>query len=786
MKPINCIVCLCYLLSLFSCSSAIRQDEKGCTFTYDSLQYRVEFLSEQAVRILSLPLDDTLVTQRLVVSEQVSRYKDYTVKTTQKLFTFSTSRLTVKFDTEQSAFSFYETESNRLLLQEKGKGEARMFRRNTVSGEVVLEVTQRFIPTEQEAFYGLGQYQNGVMNYRSDSVLLVQANMDIVNPFLVSTNGYGILWDNYSHTTFVDTPQDGCSFTSEVGDASDYYFVCGSDMDEVIAEYRRLTGPVPMFGKWVYGFWQSKERYKSFAELEEVVKEYRRRRIPLDNIVQDWEYWGDKAHWNGLCFDSAHFARPDEVIRRLHEQEHVHFMLSVWPGFGPATDVYRELDSIHALFNEPTWAGYKVFDAYNPQARDIVWKYLKAGLYDKGVDAWWMDAVEPSFRDGFTQVKQEEKSKSAGSTYLGSFHRYLNVYSLEFLKDLYNRLRQESDEKRVFMFTRSAFASQQHYGAAIWSGDVSASWKNMHKQLIAGLNISMSGIPYWTSDTGGFFVTERDAQYPEGLKSDAYKELYARWFQFSAFTPIFRAHGTNIPREVWQFGEEGTPYYDNQVKYIHLRYALLPYIYSLSAQVTDEGYTIMRGLAMDFTADRSTYNIDNAYMFGPSLLVRPVFHPAAKEPSVETYLPEHIGRYWYNFYTGEVYNGGSTHTQANVLNVLPLYVKAGSILPFVQVKQYACETPDSTLELHVYTGTDATFVWYDDEGDSYRYEQGVSARVSIHWDETSRTLTLGARQGSYPGMPPHTHIRIKLLFPTHALPESREVVYEGKEMKLQF
>lgn len=785
MKNMNNWLLLLCALSLFGCSSSINREERGCAFNCDSVHYKVEFMSAGCVRILSFPEGDTLVTKRLVVDTEKMTYQDYKSKETEQELIFSTGELTVIFDKVNAAFRFEETSTGRLLLKEKDNKKARGFHRSEAGGEQCLEVVQRFVPTKDEAIYGLGQYQNGIMNYRGHSVLLLQANMDIVNPFLISTNGYGILWDNYSSTKFEDT-DEGYSFTSEVGDASDYYFVCGKNMDDVVAGYRELTGNVPMFGKWVYGFWQSKERYKSFDELKAVVKEYRRRKIPLDNIVQDWEYWGDKPHWNSLKFHPENFAHPKQVIEELHTQDHVRLMLSVWPGFGPKTEIYQALDSINALFAEPTWAGYKVFDAYHPMARDLFWKSLKKGLYDMGVDAWWMDATEPSFRDGFTQLKQEERTKSAGMTYLGSFHRYLNTYSLVMLKDFYNRLRAESDQKRVFILTRSAFASQQHYGTAIWSGDVSASWENMQKQLVAGLNLSMSGIPYWTSDTGGFFVTERDAHYPEGLRSEDYKELYSRWFQFSAFTPIFRAHGTNVPREVWQFGEEGTPYYDNQVKYINLRYRLLPYIYSLSHQVTAHDYTMLRGLAMDFTDDPRTFNVGNAYMFGTSLLVRPVFRPQADEREVKVYLPAHEGKYWYDYWTGKAFEGGTEQVQPSLLDVLPLYVKAGSILPLAEVKQYAMECPDRNLELRIYGGADASFLWYEDEGDSYRYEEDVCSKVVMQWKDAERILVISARDGDYPDMPELINMDVKLYLPGGAVLEKKEGVYAGKEMIIKF
>lgn len=782
------LICYSVFLScvLFFQSCSFLENEKGKNlFIYDGIQYQVEFLSSKSVRILSFPEGDTLVTQRLVVNKEDVPFQSYTYTESEKEYLFATNDIRVSFDKENASFRFYEVLTGRLLLKEKENKTARVFQKHEVGGESCLEVTQGFIPSADEAIYGLGQYQNGIMNYRGKKALLLQSNKDIVNPFLLSTNGYGVLWDNYSSSRFEDN-EEGYSFTSEVGDASDYYFVYGENMDEVISGYRFLTGDVPMFGKWVYGFWQSKERYKSFDELRSVVKEYRKREIPLDNIVQDWEYWGDKPHWNSLSFDSKHFNNAKQVISDLQNEDRVYVMLSVWPGFGPKTKVYHSLDSIGALFEEPTWAGYKVFDAYNPVARDIFWSYFKSGLYSTGIDAWWMDATEPSFRDGFTQLKQEERVKSAGKTYMGSFHRYLNTYSLEMMKDFYHRLRMESDQKRVFILTRSAFASQQHYGTAVWSGDVSASWENMHKQLSAGLNLSMSGIPYWTSDTGGFFVTDRDAQYPGGLQSAAYKELYSRWFQFGAFTPIFRVHGTNIPREVWQFGDEGTAYYDNQIKYIKLRYRLLPYIYSLSHQVTANHYTLLRGLAMDFGSDTNTFNIDNSYMFGSSLLIRPVFHSYLEDKNVSTYLPEHKGKYWYDFWTGMVFPGGTFHNQLNVLDVLPIYVKAGSILPLAEVKQYALEYPDDKLELHIYGGTNASFVWYEDEGDSYNYEKGVYCTVSMNWNDDERTLTLGKRKGEYPNMVNEINFSIKLHLPTEEVVLSNNCVYTGEELKIQF
>ncbi len=769
---------------LFSCTSYdYITHERGISFEQNEVAYTIELFSPNIVRVLSLPKGDSIVTKRLITDWRNASPVTFKIKSTKEKISITTTGLTVEFDKVNESFAFYERGTHRLLLQEAKP--ARSFQRMKVADETCLRVRQSFDSNDEEALYGLGQYQNGVMNLKGDTILLLHSNMDIANPFLVSTKGYGILWDNYSSTTFIDHI-DGYHFDSEVADASDYYFVHGKDIEEVIGGYRELTGAVPMFPKWAFGFWQSKERYKSFSELESVVREYRKRNIPLDNIVQDWEYWGDKEHWNALTFNTDSFPNAQKVIERLNHEQQVHVMISVWPGFGPASDIYQELNAIGALFEEPTWAGYKIFDVYNPEAREIFWKYLKNGLFDQGVNAWWLDATEPSFRDGFTQRKQEARSKSAGNTYMGSFHRYLNVYSLEMSRFLYHKLREASD-KRIFILTRSAFASQQKYATAVWSGDVSSSWENLHKQIPAGLNFSMSGIPYWTSDIGGFFVTERDGMFPEGLKDDAFKELYTRWFQFGAFSPLFRAHGTNVPREIWQFGEPGDIYYDTQLKYIELRYRLLPYLYSLSWRITNRNYTLMRGLAMDFPQDTLVHDIDNSYMFGPAFLVRPVLQPMKMNlQQTGTYLPIHEGKYWYDFWTGEATACGKTHLMSTPLPVMPLYIKGGSILPLGKVKQYAMENHDDELELRVYRGMDADFLLYDDQGEDNGFEHGAYATIPLRWNEASQELVLDKREGLFEKMPETISFTIKLYQPDNPSPDVKKILYTGKKTIIDF
>jgi alpha-D-xyloside xylohydrolase len=399
-----------------------------------------------------------------------------------------------------------------------------------------------------------------------------------------------------------------------------------------------------------------------------------------------------------------------------------------------------------------------------------------------------LDATEPSFRDGFTQLKQEERTKSAGRNYLGTFHRYLNTYSLELSKFLYEKFKQEDPGKRVFILTRSAFASQQQYATAVWSGDVPASWENMHKQISAGSNLSMSGIPYWTSDIGGFQVTQRGGEFPNGLADDAFKELYTRWFQFGAFSPIFRSHGTDVPREIWQFGEPGSQYYETQLKFIQLRYRLLPYIYSLAKKVSATHYTLMRALVMDFQQDKKTHHINNAYMFGDAFLVRPVTQPMGSEKSIEvqTYLPTHNGRYWYDFWSNQVYEGGNEIIYDTPIDRMPLFVKAGSIIPMANVKQYSLECPDTELEIRIYAGADAQFTLYDDDGLTDNFNQGAFSEIVFDWNENNKTLTIGDLKGSFQPQIQALKFTIHVYDSDTHQPKSQIVDYKGEQIKVQF
>jgi alpha-D-xyloside xylohydrolase len=509
----------------------------------------------------------------------------------------------------------YRTPGGTCLLQEKGNPS---FTPVVYEGDSGYSVIQQFELTPGEGVYGLGQHQSGYFNYRNKTVKLAQANTEAVTPFLISTRNYGILWDNYSMTVFEDNTE-GASISSDMGNNIDYYFIGGANMDSVISGYRMLTGQAPMYGKWAYGYWQSKEHYDTQAELMGVASTYRRLKIPIDNIIQDWDYWNGTANWGGMFFDKTLFPQPKEMCDRLHRMN-FHIIISIWPALGPNTAIYADMLQHGFLYKPVGWAGFKYYDAFNPAANRLYWQYLKNGLYSKGLDGWWIDSTEPDVINALTKESSEYELKKMGRNYLGSWARYLNAYSLVMTDDIYKFWREETSDRRAYILTRSTYAGQQRNAATTWSGDIGASWEVYRRQIAAGINHSMSGIPYWTFDIGAFVLGAYEGVFSYGGKDPAYQELYARMFQFGAFCPVFRSHGSETPREIWEMGE----FTNTLIEFDNLRYRLMPYIYSLAWRVTSEGYTIMRGLPMDFSTDRETYSVNDQYMFGPSLMVCPV------------------------------------------------------------------------------------------------------------------------------------------------------------------
>ena len=627
---------------------------------------------------------------------------------------------------------------------------------------------------EDEGVYGLGQAEEGVYNYRHHTQYLYQHNMRIPMPMFVSDKGYGILFDATCLMTFNDTEVGSYMFFDAIPQLS-YYVIAGDDLDEIIDGFRYLTGQAAMLPKWAYGYIQSKEQYYTADELADVVKKYRELQVPLDCVVQDWNSW-EKDQWGQKSLDPTRYANMRERADEIHAMG-AHTMVSVWPNMNTGTPNHTELFDAGYMLND-----YATYDAFDEKAREIYWKQAKEGLFDQGFDSWWCDSTEPfSGPDWSGDIKREPWVRYQ---LVGTEHKkYLdaekaNAYALVHAQGIYENQRRTRENMRVLNLTRSGYASGQKYAAMLWSGDITASWDVMRRQIAEGLNMAMSGYPYWTLDIGGFFTVGKKWQnrgcscntdptgrwfwkgrYDEGVHDKGFCELYTRWIQMGCFLPMFRSHGTDTPREIWNFGSNGTMFSDAIEKYIKLRYRLIPYIYSLAGDVVLRNGTIMRSLLFDFSDDKRAAGMATQFMFGRSLLVCPVLQPMYyeaestpldEEKTWKVYLP--ADTLWYDFYTGVGYDGGQEILADAPLDTMPLYVRAGSVIPMTSGLQYAMEKNDAPLELHVYPGADGTFTLYDDAGNDYAYEQGEYAQIPLHYDEAAGTLTIGERTGSYRGM----------------------------------
>ncbi len=588
-----------------------------------------------------------------------------------------------------------------------------------------------------------------------------------------------------------DDEQNKMSLASDVADEINYYFIKGANADDVISGYRRLTGKAPIAPKWAMGFWQSRERYHSSKELIDVVKEYRKRKIPLDNIVLDWQYWEDPK-WGSHEFDVKRFPDPQGMMDELHKNLHTNLMISVWPKFNVGTEHYDEMNSKGFLFKRNAekkrkdWVGIGYESTfYNPfidEAGKLFWKQIDEHLNRYGIDAWWLDATEP---DMHSNLSIDERKLNMSPTGMGSGAKFFNAYSLLNSKGIYEGQRASSPDKRVFILTRSAFAGQQRYGAATWSGDIVSRWGDFQDQIATGINFSLSGIPYWTMDIGGFAV-ERRYYDLKGETLNEWRELNTRWFQFGTFCPIFRSHGQYPFREIFNISSEGDEAYKSMVYYDKLRYRLMPYIYSLAGKSYQNDYTIMRGLVMDFNADPKVYNIGDQYMFGPALLVNPVYTYKATNRNV--YLPAQTG--WYDLYSGKYSEGGQTLVADAPYGKMPVYVKEGSIIPTGPDLQYTSEKPADPLTLFVYTGKDGSFDLYEDEGVNYNYEQGQSSKINFSYNENEKTLTISEREGAFKGMLEKRTINVVWVTKDKAVSidgvkSDATVAYEGKQVTVQ-
>ncbi len=776
--------------------AANAQDTKSLELTAADMNINVTFYSPEIIRVTKTPLGSNSPKKKSeVVTMSPQSSLSVAESSTASAFRLKSSSLSVTINRHTGLISF-ATANGKPLLKEKATTFAP---RATGSDKGRYTVSMSYQLDKDEAIYGLGTVQDGKLNRRGLSKRVEQSNLEDFQNVIQSVKGWGIYWDNYSCSHFDDNAQ-GMTFKAEVGDCADYYFMFGKNADGVNACMRQLTGNVPMFPLWTYGFWQCRERYKSSKELLEVVDNYRRLQVPLDGIIQDWQYWGNNYLWNAMDFLSEQFTDGKQMIDRVHEQN-AHIMISIWASFGPQTQQFAKLAEKDLLLPIETWpqsglshiwpprmeypSGVKVYDAYSPVARQIYWDHLKR-LFDYGIDAWWMDSTDPDF---FNPRESDFEYKTSA----GSWRSVRNLFPLATVKGIYANQRKESADKRVFIMTRSAFAGQQHYGSGLWSGDVASTWDMLRKQVPAGLNYTMTGCPNFNTDIGGFFCgsynTDGTGSAP---RNPQYQELYVRWMQYGLFCPVFRSHGADAPREIYQFGKKGEPIYDAIESTIRLRYRLLPYIYSTAWQVTSANESYLRALTYDFASDKNTWNLGSEFMFGRSILATPILDPQyteekifkedamsgwdkkdgkieklkdgkidfSEEKTATKYLPK--GANWYEFYTEKLYKGGRNVTFTTTIDRTAMFVKAGTILPLAPVMQYAQQSQWDNLDIIVYPGSNAVFTLYEDEGDNYNYERGVYSTITMKWNDSQRTFTVEARQGQFPGMLQNRKFNIRI------------------------
>ena len=744
--------------------ASVRRQDDGVQFAMRTGTLQVQVCSPTIVRVLYSPTSTFPGRPDYVVIKKTWPHTDWSMHSSGDSVVLTTTALKITITRKSGVIRFDDAAANK-LFEDDGRTmtPVQVNGENTYHAEMVSSLWGSY-----EGFYGLGQHQSGVWNYRGEAVDLSQDNTNISIPFFLSSKGYGIFWNNASRSRFNNRFLNTLYLSSELADDIDYYFIYGPEFDKIVAGYRELTGAPPLFGKWAYGFWQCKNRYKTQDELLGIAHKYRQLRIPVDNIVQDWFWWYTMGE---PVFDKQRYPDPRAMIDDLHHS-HFHLMISFWPYFRPGTQTYNEMDSRGFFIAKTKVAGFHpagqaLYDAFNPQARKYYWGLLDQ-LFQMGVDAWWLDTTEPETENRETNILV------TSHTALGDGARYANMFPLMTTAAVYQGQRSASTAKRVFILSRSAFAGSQRNAVAVWSGDINSDWVFFKKQIPAGLNYSLSGLPYWTTDIGGFVSGDPD--------DPAYRELFVRWFQFGTFNPILRVHGTrsNDQNELWSYGPDAQRIL---VKFDRLRYRLLPYIYSLAWQTTSAGYTPMRALVMDFRNDVRAANIGDQFMLGPAILVNPVTEPSTQ--SRRLYLPQ---AQWYDFWMGTSLQGGRTLEAPAPLDRIPLYVRAGSILPLGPDEQWATQKPADPLELRVYGGANGDFTLYEDENDNYDYEKGAYATIPFHWDDARQVLTIGPRTGAYPGMLQTRTFRVVFVRENHGVgvnPTDRPdktVQYSGREI----
>lgn len=782
-------------------------------------RWDVHFVTPSIVRV-QISNSDELVNNNTGVCIYTAKSVEVTRKETANEVVFGSSQLSVVYDKSHSTITFIDSNGKTVLKQLSCKtepvvqenvtyDESTAHVEETANGKVtVRDVVRRdtigrstryyatFQSEGEKAVYGLGCQMEDYMNLQGKTVYLTQHNLKVHVPMLVSTNGYGLLFDAGCAMKYSSEKVDAeYNYTMQLEAAKelDYYFIKGEKPEDVVAGYRYLTGNVSMMPRYIFGYTQSKERYSSSAELISTLKEYRRRHVPIDMIVQDWNYW--PQGWGYMKMDPKYYPDPKALADSVHAMN-AKLMVSIWPNpqWCPEADDFKQRGMM--LPND-------VYDVFNPEARKHYWKYANDEFFSRGFDAWWCDSSEPLDGDW----NRIPATTPDGNKYGWDSHEYrwnLNknvlseslgierssLYSLYHSMGIYENQRAEivncklsnCQIKRVVNLTRSSYAGQQRYGTIVWNGDTHASWESFRQQIPSGLNYMATGNPYWTVDVGSFFVKDDGrrwfykGEFPEGVKDDAYKEYYVRMFQWATFLPMLRSHGSDTPREIWQFGEPGTPYYDAILRMINLRYAHIPYIYSMAAKQTNSGYSMARPLAFDYPEDEKVLDIKDEYMFG-DFLVCPVTHPMSETESRNVYLPS--GNNWIDFNSGKIYAGGSSIKVKTTIGTIPLFIREGSIIPtHTQVAEFTEAQAQLPITINVFYGKDATFTLYEDEGDNYNFEQGKYSSIKMTWNNKKRTLTIGKRQGSFDGMQDKRQFKVFLFGPDGG---EKDITYKGKK-----
>ena len=798
-----------FLLALLA-PILLQASAQDYTLTVGNVVTEITFFSPDIVRVTKYQASDALgKTDPKVVVTMTPQAVNPMKREGSTTDTLLTDKLMVTCAKQTGLLGFYRPDGT-LLIKERVKP---VFTKRTSHTIDPYNVAQSFKLSTNEAIYGFGQVQDGTLNHRDKSYShMVQGNMSVWIPFFHSTRGYGLYWDLYGPCDFSDNSSTGATFKTEAAHAVDYYVLVGSetDGDEVVRRMRELTGKATMVPLWTYGYFQSKERYQSATETLGVMQKYRSQKVPIDCVVQDWQYWGDNNMWNAMEFLNPQFKTTySKMINGLHDGG-AHLLISFWANFGPDTKQYKYFKEHNQLMkrsNEimtttyPPNSGVAIYSPYQKSARDYYWNCLYDGLVSKGVDAYWVDSSEPDHYEGgedwektndfVVLEKTDEDNATLNPLSLESEHTWRamrNVFPLMHASGVYDGHRAQKAElteaKRVMIMTRSGFAGMQRYGAGTWSGDITASWETLANQIPAALNYSACGIPSWNSDIGGFF----NGSY-QGPGQGTYNELYCRWIQFGAFCTIMRSHGSGTDRAIYQFGKEGESYYDVINRYIHLRYALLPYIYSTARRVHADDYSFMRAMGIAYPQDAATRELKDQFMFGRDILVAPVVKAQATKRSV--YLPK--GNGWTDIWSGEKYEGGQKVSRDVNLALMPLYVRQGTIMPWGPTVQYSAADNWDNLEIRIYPGADGTFSLYEDERDNYNYEQSKYSEIPFSWNDATHTLTIGQRNGAFDGMLQNRTFRIVLvdaeahvgLGIQQSVRFSKEVTYDGSEVSVQ-